>query len=129
MDTINIIILFSLIISIALGYVLKANIGVFAILSAFIGAYLYGITPEKVINLWNGSLSLFFILLSITYFYGFAIANGTLNNLALKAVYSVRNRPWSYSYCTLYYSYGICRNWTRTLCRLCFYESFGSLYC
>lgn len=60
MDTINIIILFSLIISIALGYVLKANIGVFAILSAFIGAYLYGITPEKVINLWNGSLSLFF---------------------------------------------------------------------
>lgn len=69
MDTINIIILFSLIISIALGYVLKANIGVFAILSAFIGAYLYGITPEKVINLWNGSLSLFFILLSITYFY------------------------------------------------------------
>ncbi|EIC8388321.1 hypothetical protein LU206_000200 [Campylobacter coli] len=91
----NIIILFSLIISIALGYVLKANIGVFAILSAFIGAYLYGITPEKVINLWNGSLSLFFILLSITYFYGFAIANGTLNNLALKAVYSVRNRPWS----------------------------------
>lgn len=95
MDTINIIILFSLIISIALGYVLKANIGVFAILSAFIGAYLYGITPEKVINLWNGSLSLFFILLSITYFYGFAIANGTLNNLALKAVYSVRNRPWS----------------------------------
>lgn len=78
-----------------MGYVLKANIGVFAILSAFIGAYLYGITPEKVINLWNGSLSLFFILLSITYFYGFAIANGTLNNLALKAVYSVRNRPWS----------------------------------
>lgn len=49
MDTINIIILFSLIISIALGYVLKANIGVFAILSAFIGAYLYGITPEKVL--------------------------------------------------------------------------------
>lgn len=95
MDTINIIILFSLIISIALGYILKANIGVFAMLSAFIGAYLYGITPEKVINLWNGSLSLFFILLSITYFYGFAIANGTLNNLALKAVYSVRNRPWS----------------------------------
>lgn len=47
MDTINIIILFSLIISIALGYVLKANIGVFAILSAFIGVYLYGITPEK----------------------------------------------------------------------------------
>lgn len=81
MDTINIIILFSLIISIALGYVLKANIGFFAILSAFIGACLYGITPEKVINLWNGSLSLFFILLSITYFYGFAIANGTLNNL------------------------------------------------
>ncbi|MDP8499724.1 hypothetical protein RAP92_03290 [Campylobacter coli] len=67
MDTINIIILFSLIISIALGYVLKANIGVFAILSAFIGAYLYGITPEKVINLWNGSLSLFlyFFLLLI----------------------------------------------------------------
>lgn len=128
MDTINIIILFSLIISIALGYVLKANIGVFAILSAFIGAYLYGITPEKVINLWNGSLSLFFILLSITYFYGFAIANGTLNNLALKAVYSVR-KTLEYSYCTLYYSYGICRNWTRTLCRLCFYESFGSLYC
>ncbi|MCE7160446.1 hypothetical protein LZV89_03265 [Campylobacter coli] len=67
MDIINIIILFSLIISIALGYVLKANIGVFAILSAFIGAYLYGITPEKVINLWNGSLSLFlyFFLLLI----------------------------------------------------------------
>lgn len=85
MDTINIIILFSLIISIALGYVLKANIGVFAILSAFIGAYLYGITPEKVINLWNGSLSLFFILLSITYFYGFAIANGYAKQSRVKS--------------------------------------------
>lgn len=95
MDIINIIILFSLIISIVLGYIFKANIGIFAMLSAFVGAYLYGMKPDEVISLWSGSLGLFFILLSITYFYGFAIANGTLNNLALKAVYSVRSRPWS----------------------------------
>lgn len=92
-EQINLIILFFLLLSIVLGYLFKANIGIFAIVLCFIAAYIYGLKPSEIVKLWG--LDLFFILVSITYFYGFVINNGTLNNLASKAVYGVRNYPWS----------------------------------
>ena len=91
-EQINLIILFFLLLSIVLGYLFKANIGIFAIVLCFIAAYIYGLKPNEIVKLWG--LDLFFILVSITYFYGFVINNGTLNNLASKAVYGVRNYPW-----------------------------------
>lgn len=92
-EYINLIILCFLLLSIIFGYLFKANIGIFAIALCFIAAYIYGLKPSEIVKLWG--LDLFFILVSITYFYGFVIGNGTLNNLASKAVYGVRNYPWS----------------------------------
>lgn len=45
----------------------------------------------KQLALWP--LNLFLILFSITYFYGFAIANGTLNRGAQHAIYMSRHSP------------------------------------
>ncbi|PAF46002.1 SLC13 family permease [Helicobacter sp. 11S02629-2] len=93
MEVIHIIIIGFIILSIILGYVFKTNIGAFAIPLAFIAAFYYGLKPSDIVNLWG--LNLFFILISITFFYGFAISNGTLNLLAHKAIYSARNYAWS----------------------------------
>lgn len=93
MEFIHILVLAFLVGSVALGYAYKTNIGVFAIPLAFIAAFYYGLKPNEIINLWG--LNLFFILVSITFFYGFAIGNGTLNLVAQKAIYSSRKYPWS----------------------------------
>ena len=92
-STISTMVLIFILASIVLGYLYKANIGIFAIPLCFIGAYMYGLSAKNVENLWG--LQLFFVLVSITFFYGFAISNGTLSNLAMKAMYSARHYPWS----------------------------------
>ncbi len=93
MQTIQILIPVFLIGSIILGYLYKTNIGIFAIPLAFIAAFIHGLEVKNIINLWG--LNLFFILISMTFFYGFAISNGTLNLLASKAIYVSRNQPWA----------------------------------
>lgn len=84
-----------LVASIVLGVLLKKNIGMFAVLSAFILAGL--IEPEigisAVFNAWPSKL--FLTLLFVFLWFGFAVTNGALSCLADKVVWAFRGVPWA----------------------------------
>ncbi|NLI90622.1 MAG: di-/tricarboxylate transporter [Peptococcaceae bacterium] len=83
----------ALLISIILGFALKINIGYIAIAFAFInGLFFYGFSVKQVVGMWP--LSLFMMLLMVMLFYGFAIANGTVESLAGHIAYSTRKVPY-----------------------------------
>lgn len=87
------IIIGAIVLSVALGYTKKINIGYLAIGFAYlIGAFLLNIPPGKIIGMWPTNF--FFLLLSICLFYGFAIANGTLDAISLRFVYASRKKPY-----------------------------------
>ncbi|MFA4743570.1 hypothetical protein, partial [Vibrio vulnificus] len=65
---INLLILGALILSIVIGFITNINIGILSIVFSFILSYSYGLTENDILSLWP--MKLFFILLSITYFYG-----------------------------------------------------------
>ena len=71
----------ALAVSIAIGRVRKINIGLVAIPFAYIiGAFFMHIKPSDVIDLWPSHI--FFAILAISLFFGFAMANGTLAEIA-----------------------------------------------
>lgn len=83
----------ALVISIILGFALKINIGYLAIAFAFFnGVFFYGFSVKQVVGMWP--LSLFMMLLMVMLFYGFAIANGTVECLAGHIAYSTRKVPY-----------------------------------
>lgn len=89
MSTACLIILISVVVVIVLGYVLKINFGLLGIAAAFItGVFIAGLSPSKIMNMW--STKLFFQMFSVTFFYAFAINNGTLEALAKKLAYAAR---------------------------------------
>ena len=93
MPTVCIIILLSIFAAIVLGFVTKINVGWFSIAFAFIlGCFLAGLSVGKVTDLWPTKL--FFQLLSVTFFFAFAVNNGTLELIARKALYLTRKRPF-----------------------------------
>jgi di/tricarboxylate transporter len=57
-----------------------------------IGAFILGLTPSDLIAMWTTKL--FFILFTLTTFYGFATTNGTLEKAAAKSIYLFRNLPY-----------------------------------
>lgn len=84
--------LIALAVSIGLGYKTKINIGFFTIAFAYlIGCFGMGLKPSEVIELWP--VKIFFIILSITLFYDFALANGALEKLASHLLYKCRKFP------------------------------------
>lgn len=84
--------LITLAVSIGLGYKTKINIGFFAIAFAYlIGCFGMGLKPSEVIELWP--VKIFFIILSVTLFYNFALANGALEKLASHLLYKCRKFP------------------------------------
>ncbi len=84
--------LMTLAISIGLGYKTKINIGFFTIAFAYlIGCFGMGLKPSEVIELWP--VKIFFIILSVTLFYNFALANGALEKLASHLLYKCRKFP------------------------------------
>ncbi|MGK8804248.1 SLC13 family permease [Acinetobacter seifertii] len=84
--------LIALAVSIGLGYKTKINIGFFAIAFAYlIGCFGMGLKPSEVIELWP--VKIFFIILSVTLFYNFALANGALEKLANHLLYKCRKFP------------------------------------
>ena len=90
---INLLIILAIVISIALGYLFKINIGLFAIAFGYIiGVFILDLKVSAVVAMWPTKI--FFILLTISMFYGFANVNGTLEKLAKKAVYATRNLPY-----------------------------------
>ncbi|MDP7851308.1 SLC13 family permease [Acinetobacter baumannii] len=84
--------LMALAVSIGLGYKTKINIGFFTIAFAYlIGCFGMGLKPSEVIELWP--VKIFFIILSVTLFYSFALANGALEKLASHLLYKCRKFP------------------------------------
>lgn len=84
--------LMALALSISLGYKTKINIGFFTIAFAYlIGCFGMGLKPSEVIELWP--VKIFFIILSVTLFYNFALANGALEKLASHLLYKCRKFP------------------------------------
>lgn len=84
--------LMALAVSIGLGYKTKINIGFFTIAFAYlIGCFGMGLKPSEVIKLWP--VKIFFIILSVTLFYNFALANGALEKLASHLLYKCRKFP------------------------------------
>ncbi len=84
--------LIALAVSIGLGYKTKINIGFFTIAFAYlIGCLGMGLKPSEVIELWP--VKIFFIILSVTLFYNFALANGALEKLASHLLYKCRKFP------------------------------------
>ena len=82
----------ALAISIAIGRVRKINIGLVAIPFAYIiGAFFMHIKPSDVIDLWPSHI--FFAILAISLFFGFAMANGTLAEIANGLLYRFRAAP------------------------------------
>lgn len=83
----------AILISIILGFVLKINIGYIAIAFAFVnGIFFYGYSVKQVVGMWP--ISLFMMLLMVMLFYGFAIANGTVESLAGHIAYATRKVPF-----------------------------------
>ncbi|MGN5129608.1 SLC13 family permease [Aeromonas hydrophila] len=85
---INVLILGALILSIVIGFLTNINIGILSIVFSYIFSYFYGLTANDILSLWP--MKLFFILLSITYFYGYAITNGTLTIISERIVHAVK---------------------------------------
>ncbi|KAF0618405.1 SLC13 family permease [Acinetobacter baumannii] len=56
-----------------------------------IGCFGMGLKPSEVIELWP--VKIFFIILSVTLFYNFALANGALEKLASHLLYKCRKFP------------------------------------
>lgn len=91
--SISIVIIIAIVLAIGLGFAFKINVGLFGILFAyFIGVFGLGMSVKAVTATW--SLTLFFTIFAITFFYGFAISNGTLELIAKKAVHLTRNVPY-----------------------------------
>lgn len=89
---ISLIIGIALVMSIIIGRKTKINIGLLAISFAYIiGCFMLKIKPSKVIALWP--ISIFFVILAISLFFGFAIVNGTLETLAGNLLYRFRSAP------------------------------------
>lgn len=97
------LILLSIVMAIGLGFYFKINVGLFGILFAYIiGCFGLGMKVKEVTGTF--SLTLFFTIFAITFFYGFAISNGTLELIAKKSVYASRKFP----YIIPFVLYGLC---------------------
>lgn len=85
-------IVLSILIAIALGYITKINIGIYAIVFAYIlGCYVLDLKSSQIIDLWP--IKIFFIIFSVTLFYNVSLANGALEKLASHLLYKCKNFP------------------------------------
>lgn len=88
----TLLIIIAILLSIAVGYVTKINIGLFAIAFAYlIGAFGLNLTASHVISFWP--IKIFFIIFAVTLFYNVAMVNGALEKLANHLLYACRNFP------------------------------------
>ena len=87
----------AIVVAIALGYLTRINIGLFAIAFAYlIGCFAMGMRPSEVIELWP--LRIFFVIFSVCLFYSFAMINGTLEKMAEHLLYRCRKVPYLLPY-------------------------------
>ncbi|AOT73061.1 hypothetical protein Gferi_09585 [Geosporobacter ferrireducens] len=92
---------------ILIGYKTNINFGIFAIVAAYIiGSFALGIGPAKLTAMWPTRI--FFLILTISFFYAFPMLNGTLEKIALKVVYAGRNVAWFIPILLFLLSFVIC---------------------
>lgn len=88
----SILIILAILVSIGVGYWLNINTGLLAIVFAYLlSVSTTGTSLNELISLWPTKL--FLIIFGVTFFFGFAIANGTLEQIANRVVYMARNQP------------------------------------
>lgn len=88
----NGVIILAIVLAIALGYKTKINTGFFGIAFAYlIGTFALQLKPSEVIDMWP--IRIFFVILAISLFYNFAMANGTLEKLSQHMLYHTRSFP------------------------------------
>lgn len=86
------IIIAAIFIAVIIGYKTGFNTGFFAIVFAYlIGAFLLGMTPKEIISGWP--VSTMFVIFSVSLFYNFALANGTLEKTARWLLYAFCKAP------------------------------------
>jgi di/tricarboxylate transporter len=87
------LIIISIFVAVAIGYKSKINVGVIAMAFAYIfGSFVLNLKTSEIIAFWPTSL--FYFILMVSFFYGIAMTNGTLNLVAENAIYAFRNKPW-----------------------------------
>lgn len=85
-------IMIAILLAIAIGYKTKINIGLFAIVFAYlIGSFGLDLTASQVVNFWP--IKIFLIIFAVTLFYNVAMVNGALEKLASHLLYACRNFP------------------------------------
>lgn len=91
--SLSFVIIAAIVIAIGLGYTLNINIGLFAISFGYlIGAFMMNLKVKELVAMWPTNL--FFLIMGITFFYGFSIANGTLEKIARKTVFATKKFPY-----------------------------------
>ncbi|KXF78136.1 C4-dicarboxylate ABC transporter [Paramesorhizobium deserti] len=93
----SLVVVLAIVTAIALGYLTRINIGLFAIAFAYIiGCFFMGMKPGEIIELWP--LKIFFVIFSVCLFYSFAMINGTLEKMAEHMLYRCRKVPYLLPY-------------------------------
>lgn len=88
----TLLIIIAILLSIAIGYKTKINIGFFAIVFAYlIGSFGLDLSASQVIGFWP--IKIFFIIFAVTLFYNVAMVNGALEKLANHLLYACRHFP------------------------------------
>lgn len=95
--TIAVLCITALVVAIVFGSVKKINIGILALIFAYvIGCVLMGKFASSVTTLFPVKIMMY--LLTVAYFYGFAISNGTMQALGDRIIYAFRDHaallPW-----------------------------------
>lgn len=81
-----VVMLIVIVLAIAIGFKTNINTGVLAmVFSYMVGCYVMGLKASAIVALWP--IKIFFILVSVSFFYNFATLNGTLDKLALNILY------------------------------------------
>lgn len=90
---ISLIVIITIVVSIALGYKLKINTGFFAMGFAYIiGCFILNLKPAEIISMWP--VRIFYTIFAVSLFYNFAMANGTLEKLSQHLIYGTRKIPY-----------------------------------
>lgn len=74
------------------GWALKINSGIFAVVFSFLfGVYAVGLSASEIIALWPTRL--FITIILVTYYFGFAIQNGTMEGIIKRTMWVSRKVP------------------------------------
>lgn len=93
MEKMALITLFALVVTIAIGFIKKVNVGILAIGAALIVGRIAGMKDSAIIGGFNASL--FFMLAGVTYLFSILQENGALELLANKMVSLAKGKKWA----------------------------------